>query len=169
MDLAGPKLRTGPLERGPEVIRIHPCRDSYGQSHCPCPGVVDFGNCSLLPSCAGTGLPSRQLPTWLARLRPGERGPASPTPAQAKRSLHHRGCHRAGMLGGSYQDHLCHPWHSPSSSVHENRSRHLTMAIVGKLPSGETSIFLQQGDCTRLAARPQTWPSLLPVTVPDRY
>jgi pyruvate kinase len=31
MDLAGPKLRTGPIEAGPEVISWHPRRDSFGQ------------------------------------------------------------------------------------------------------------------------------------------
>jgi pyruvate kinase len=35
MDLAGPKLRTGPLEPGPAVIRIHPPRDVYGRITAP--------------------------------------------------------------------------------------------------------------------------------------
>jgi len=30
MDLSGPKLRTGPLEPGPAVVRIRPRRDIYG-------------------------------------------------------------------------------------------------------------------------------------------
>ncbi len=35
MDLAGPKLRTGPLEPGPEVVRIRPQRDVYGRIVAP--------------------------------------------------------------------------------------------------------------------------------------
>ena len=31
MDLAGPKLRTGPIEPGPAVVRCRPKRDLYGQ------------------------------------------------------------------------------------------------------------------------------------------
>ena len=31
MDVAGPKLRTGPIERGPAVLRIKPRRDAHGQ------------------------------------------------------------------------------------------------------------------------------------------
>ncbi len=30
MDLAGPKLRTGPLEPGPAVVKIRPARDAFG-------------------------------------------------------------------------------------------------------------------------------------------
>lgn len=35
MDLAGPKLRTGPLEQGPAVVKIHPYRDALGQVTAP--------------------------------------------------------------------------------------------------------------------------------------
>ena len=35
MDLAGPKLRTGPLEPGPAVVRIHPQRDVFGRITAP--------------------------------------------------------------------------------------------------------------------------------------
>lgn len=31
MDLAGPKLRTGPIKPGPEVIKVKPKRDTYGR------------------------------------------------------------------------------------------------------------------------------------------
>jgi pyruvate kinase len=35
MDLGGPKLRTGPLEPGPKVLRLRPSRNSLGQVLCP--------------------------------------------------------------------------------------------------------------------------------------
>lgn len=35
MDLAGPKIRTGPIEPGPEVIRWQPYRDAYGRVIAP--------------------------------------------------------------------------------------------------------------------------------------
>ena len=31
MDLAGPKLRTGPLEPGPAVVKVRPTRDAFGR------------------------------------------------------------------------------------------------------------------------------------------
>jgi len=35
MDLAGPKVRTGPLEPGPAVVKFGPCRDQVGQVTSP--------------------------------------------------------------------------------------------------------------------------------------
>ncbi|EUA34657.1 pyruvate kinase, barrel domain protein [Mycobacterium xenopi 3993] len=31
MDLAGPKLRTGPLAPGPRVVKLHPYRNALGE------------------------------------------------------------------------------------------------------------------------------------------
>jgi pyruvate kinase len=72
MDLAGPKLRTGPLEPGPAVVRIRPRRDVYGRvtkrarvwltsetSPCPAPS----------PANASLRVPAK----WLTRLQTGER------------------------------------------------------------------------------------------------
>jgi pyruvate kinase len=71
MDLSGPKLRTGPLEPGPAVIRIRPRKDEFGRvadparvwltsqdSPQPPPAVADA--CFCVPEI------------WLARLRKGE-------------------------------------------------------------------------------------------------
>ncbi|HUO67071.1 MAG TPA: pyruvate kinase [Gammaproteobacteria bacterium] len=72
MDLAGPKLRTGPIEPGEAVVRIRPQRDAFGR-------VLANARVWLAPAVdgdvpppdAGTTLP---LPAaWIARLRPGER------------------------------------------------------------------------------------------------
>jgi pyruvate kinase len=41
-DLAGPKLRTGPLEPGPEVVRLKPERDNLGKTVAPAP--ILFGH-----------------------------------------------------------------------------------------------------------------------------
>ena len=73
MDLAGPKLRIGPIEDGPAVVRIKPRRDPWG-------GVLQPGRVAL----DGTGAPGRPAgrdrdgsvtpavlavdPSWLARL-----------------------------------------------------------------------------------------------------
>jgi pyruvate kinase len=71
MDLAGPKLRTGPVEPGPQVIVWHPRRDRIGR-------VVDPARVWLAPRGTPGGMPAGAnawLPVsarWLATIQPGE-------------------------------------------------------------------------------------------------
>ncbi|WP_053004823.1 pyruvate kinase [Kocuria sp. SM24M-10] len=70
MDLAGPKLRTGPVEPGPQVEKIKPVRDSRGRVTAPArlwlgdpdPGVDD--DAPAVPVAD---------PAWIAARVPGER------------------------------------------------------------------------------------------------
>jgi pyruvate kinase len=70
MDLAGIKLRTGPVTPGPAVLKVRPTRDAYGR-------VTADGRVRLIP--AGGGLPPGGVPAlpvggaWLAGLQPGDR------------------------------------------------------------------------------------------------
>jgi len=72
MDIAGPKLRTGAVEPGPQVIMWHPKRDSLG-------GVVVPARIWLVPVGAGLEVPDdidAVLPVqadWLEAIKPGER------------------------------------------------------------------------------------------------
>jgi pyruvate kinase len=52
MDLAGPKLRVGPLEPGPEVIKVRPVRDVMGM-------VLKPARIRLVPQAHAAGLASR--------------------------------------------------------------------------------------------------------------
>ena len=71
MDLAGPKLRTGPLHPGPRVVRISPQRDRLG--HVTAPALV------WLASHGASAAPRRVsvVPVddseWLERRQPGDR------------------------------------------------------------------------------------------------
>jgi pyruvate kinase len=72
MDLAGPKLRTGPLAPGPQVVRIRPKRDVYGRVLAP--GRIwvssSTGGRPVLPAnVVCLVLPDK----WVARLRKGDR------------------------------------------------------------------------------------------------
>lgn len=70
MDLAGPKLRTGPLGSGPAVIKIRPVRDQYGRVRSPARvWLVPPGGRSA-PSAADATLPVPAA--WLQRLRAGD-------------------------------------------------------------------------------------------------
>ncbi len=71
MDLAGPKLRTGPLKPGPAVLKVRPQRDIYGR-------VTRPAHIWLTSAPAGRPAPSRADATlplplpWLERLKAGD-------------------------------------------------------------------------------------------------
>jgi pyruvate kinase len=72
MDLAGPKLRTGNMEPGPQVVAWHPRRDSFGR-------VTDPARILLAPAGVNPFVPGDAdgaLPVpanWLADVKPGHR------------------------------------------------------------------------------------------------
>jgi pyruvate kinase len=69
MDLGGPKLRTGPLEPGPAVLKIRPERDAYGRVTAPARVWLAAPGGRSAPSPADAAL---SLPTaWLKRLQTG--------------------------------------------------------------------------------------------------
>ncbi|HSP28018.1 MAG TPA: pyruvate kinase [Ilumatobacteraceae bacterium] len=72
MDLAGPKLRTGPLHLGPRVVRISPRRDRLG--HVTTPALVwltAHGASAAAPRRVGV-VPVDDA-DWLKRRQPGDR------------------------------------------------------------------------------------------------
>ena len=72
MDLAGPKLRTGPIEPGPAVLKYRPQRDDFGR-------VVSPARIWLTPSSQPEHAPAKADATipvpgdWLALTRRGDR------------------------------------------------------------------------------------------------
>ncbi len=75
MDLAGPKLRTGPIEPGPPVRRAKPPRDALGRTVRPARVrlVGPSSNAEVAPASLGVDaiVPVRLAP-WLARRQPGD-------------------------------------------------------------------------------------------------
>ncbi|MDN3310756.1 pyruvate kinase [Microbacterium oryzae] len=68
MDLAGPKLRTGPVGDGPHVVKVKPARDAAG-------GVVEPARFALAAELdLGAPVPCIPVsdPEWLARRSPGD-------------------------------------------------------------------------------------------------
>lgn len=71
MDLGGPKLRTGPIESGPEVVRLRPRRDELGR-------VIAPARLALRPagSARPVGAEADAVlgvdPDWLAPLKVGD-------------------------------------------------------------------------------------------------
>ena len=72
IDIAGPKLRTGPVEPGPQVTAWHPKRDGFGRVVDPARiWLMPEGTARVMPAGAGTCLP---VPAeWLATIQSGER------------------------------------------------------------------------------------------------
>ena len=72
MDLAGPKLRTGPIEPGPAVLKYRPQRDDFGR-------VVSPARIWLTPGSQPEHAPAKadaSIPVpaeWLAQVKPGDR------------------------------------------------------------------------------------------------
>lgn len=143
MDLAGPKLRTGPLEPGPSVVRIRPRRDVHGRVTAP-------ARVWLTPSSSPQPAPSPasaclQLATaWIARLRTGERVKFTDA-RDSKRSFKivevtNLGCwaeatQTAYIVPGAILRH--------DREVEEGDQRE---GSVGKVPPLENAILLKQGD-----------------------
>lgn len=74
MDLGGPKLRTGPVEPGPSVLRARPKRDAFGRVVEPARICLTAG--TVTDAAGGTPRPDRMLlpvsADWLAALEPGD-------------------------------------------------------------------------------------------------
>jgi len=71
MDLPGPKLRTGPIQAGPRVVRLRPPRDLWGRPAAPARALLVAGDAVEQAPARPPVLP---VPgPWLARLAPGDR------------------------------------------------------------------------------------------------
>jgi pyruvate kinase len=72
MDLAGPKLRTGPIAAGPRVVKYRPKRDASGRVVSPARIWLTPGpEPEVAPAPADAVMPVP--PTWLAQLQSGDR------------------------------------------------------------------------------------------------
>ena len=71
MDLAGPKLRTGPIEPGPRVVKLRPSRDARGHVLAPARAWLTAAE-DPMPA-PEPGMPTLPMPgQWLSRVQSGE-------------------------------------------------------------------------------------------------
>jgi len=142
MDLAGPKLRTGPLEPGPKVARICPCRDIYGRVTAPARvWLTPEDSPRLPPSPAAASLPVSA--TWLAHLHSGDQLKLTDA-RDAKRTL----TVVAVMDGGCWAEASQTTYVVPGTVLKKTIGikGDDRKAQVGELPPGKNAISLQQGD-----------------------
>ena len=148
MDLAGPKLRTGNIEQGPQVILWHPRRDAFGR-------ITEAARIWLVPndgqrSVAGDADAVLPVPTdWLNQLKLGER--IHFQDARAKRRV-------LEVMGGAGTAR----WARCSQTAYVTEGTRLVRvkvdanreAQVGALVPRDTRIVLHTGDFLLLTREP---------------
>lgn len=170
MDLAGPKLRTGPLEPGPAVIRVRPVRDVRGFVLAPARvWLTAASSPQSPPSEADASLPVPKA--WLSLLRPGEK--IEVTDARgADRVLKVVDVTGAGCWAEATNTTYFVPGtvlkHEREAAAGEERE-----GVVGALPPTERPILLQQGDLLIVTrdltpGRPATFDSAGRILTPAR-
>jgi pyruvate kinase len=141
-DLAGPKLRTGPIEPGPRVVAWYPKKDPMGR-------MISPSHLWLRPEDRATaperGAPDAEIPlprAFVAALREGDvlrfhdaRGKS--------RALRVMGCGEGGCWAESVEGTFVTPGTAVSLAEPGDRPRH---AVVGDLPAVESSLVLRPGD-----------------------
>ncbi|HWP43927.1 MAG TPA: pyruvate kinase, partial [Blastocatellia bacterium] len=183
MDLAGPKLRTGPVEPGPEVIKWRPRRDDFGNVTAPARvwlTSIDKPEPPPLPADACLPVPA----DWLAGLYPG----------MTVKFFDARGSSRSiniverageGRWAESFQTAYVSTGTTlfvSQSSASGRPAKPFSRADVGSLPPRSQAITLKRGDrlvLTRalLPGRPATYdnqgallsPAMIGVTLPEIF
>jgi pyruvate kinase len=140
MDLAGPKLRTGPIEPGPAVVRIRPRRDVFGRVTASARVWLTPGTApSPSPSPADACLPVPEA--WLARLRPGERVKFTDA-RDSERTL----VVIDVTAGGCWLEATKTAYVVPGTILRHEREVDHREGVVGGIPPTENAIALRQGD-----------------------
>jgi pyruvate kinase len=143
MDLAGPKLRTGPIEQGAAVVHIRPQRDIYGRISAPARVWLQAGSSDLVPpDPADACLPVPKA--WLARLRAGDRVKFTDARGE-KREFHIVKALDDGCWAETNKATYIVPGtvlrHVPESAKKAKRE-----ALVGELPLKDSFLFLHHND-----------------------
>lgn len=143
MDVAGPKLRTGPIKPGPAVLKIRPTRDEFGRIVKPAriwltPQAKPEE--SPEPEAAGLPVPGR----WLASLTPGDRIRFTDTRG-ARRSMK-----IADAAGRSRWAESTHTAYIASGLTlmadYQDKTRPCLRSRAGQIPPKQQTLILRLGD-----------------------
>jgi pyruvate kinase len=145
MDLAGPKLRIGPLAPGPEVIKIRPRRDALGN-------VVATARVALVPEPrldAASGPDVVAIP-----VAAGELGSLSP--GEALELVDTRGSKRRMLVAACGRERVeleCSRTVYLASGMELCRSGGRGVLRLGRLPARERFFLMRPGDEVVLSAK----------------
>ncbi|WP_298229448.1 pyruvate kinase [Gryllotalpicola sp.] len=141
MDLGGPKLRTGPIQPGPSVLKVRPSRDALG-------AVIEPARVWLGTPPPDAGQPSvpavpLQEPAWVGSRRVGERIQTVDARG-ARRTMTVERVTAAGCLVSLRQTAYLVPGMILSDGKKSGtKSRN---ARIGPLPQAERTILVRRGD-----------------------
>jgi pyruvate kinase len=144
MDLAGPKLRTGPIEAGPRVVKLRPTRDALGRVVAPARvWLTALENPTLAPESGMTTIPVSR--DWLARRCESDVVTVDDTRGAKRRLVLIRPDTRSdGFIATTDKT-----TYLATGTVLEVRHAD-DPTEVGLVPSLEQSLLLRQGDVLRL-------------------
>ena len=144
MDLAGPKLRTGPIAGTLPVIKLKPERDAYGRVTVP----ARLGLCLADAMCplAGAALTLSADAGWLQQLQLGERINLTDARAAHRRLTVVR-CEAAGvLLEGEQTAYL-----TPETRLRRHHAHHgIGETTLGGIPQQPGQLHLQRGEMLHL-------------------
>ena len=147
MDLAGPKLRTGPLDSAPSVIKLKPKRDALGRVTMPaCLGLRAAGSSA---SIAGASVCLGVEARWLQTLVEGDRIDLSDA-RSAKRRFKVIDRQDAGVLVEC--DRTAYLTSDTVLRLHRRDQHHASTPLTD-LPSTAGELHLRRGDVLRLVSR----------------
>lgn len=147
MDLAGPKLRTGPVEAAPAVVKLRPARDAFGRVTAPARiGLRPAGSTQPVPGaelCLGVD------PDWLRQLAPGQQVELEDARSARRRLTVVDGpapgallaCERTTYLTEATRLRLRHSAHGPASTA------------LSDLPATPGRLRVQRGEILNLMAQ----------------
>jgi pyruvate kinase len=141
MDVAGPKLRTGPVEPGPAVVKYRPKRDAFGRVEKPARiWLTPVAHPETPPSFADACIPVAAR--WLARLQPGDRVRFTDT-RDSRRSMN-----VTGVVGHSrWAESRSTGYVAPGlilTAVTKDKPR--LRARIGRMPPRQQVLTLRLGD-----------------------
>ena len=142
MDLAGPKLRTGPLQPGPRVVRLRPTRNTLGQA-------VIAAHCWMTDGFDPVDPPEPEMITvpvdgeWLGRRREGDELVVRDTRG-SKRRLRVAAVEAGGLIATTEKT----TYLGTGTEVRVAGTADAT--CVGEVPETEQAIVLTAGDVIRL-------------------
>jgi pyruvate kinase len=157
MDLPGPKLRTGPIVPGPEVVKWRPVRDDLGRVCAPARvWLTAASRPRPAPSPADATLPVEA--GWLARISPGD-GILFRDARGARRQLQVVAAEPGGYWVEARQTAYVASGQllllRPSSGKPNATRRPSVLGTVGVLPARLQRLHLQCGDTLILTNTPQ--------------
>ena len=147
MDLAGPKLRTGPLEPGPRSVKLRPRKNGLGRVIAPARAWLTSAEHPVAPPEAGM----MSLPVsgkWLSRRRDGDVLHLRDTRGSKRRLVVRTGDGISGAPGGFVATAAKTTYLATGTVLHVHGVEESTH--LGELPPTEQSLVLHRGDILEL-------------------